>query len=324
MQDTIQIIPPPQDTTLEIQQVDSIFPFRDTLIQPDTLPREAITNPPVKSVQKSFPDSSKSPDIPETISLSDSIDLQAIDSIDQQPFMIEKMNSGSFQTTNSYLSRNISSENIPDWYFIIIISVLVAFVLIRIAYFRFISVLFESSYNYLLASKIIKESSVIQKRVWIAFDFIYLINGSLFLFLLFRFFNWDFAGENDYLQLAVSFGFLAGLMLIRSIIMRIIGHIFDRYSLFTEFLYHFFIYNKVIGLVLFPFILTIPYTRDQLHIILIYTALSMVGIVYFMRLIRAVIFTLKKEVLIFYLILYLCTLEILPVLVIIKLILSLN
>ena len=316
MQDTIQIIPPPQDTTSGIQQVDSIFPFRDTLIQTDTLPREVKTINPVKSVQKSLRDSSKSLDIPEIISITDSIDLQ--------PFMIEQMNSGSLQTTNSYLSRDIISDHIPDWYFIIIISVLVAFAWIRIAYTRFIAILFESSFNYLLASKIFKERSAVKRRVWMAFDLIYLLNGSLFLYLLFRFFDWDFVGENDFIQLSVSFGFLLVMMIIRIITMSVTGHIFDRYSLFSEFLYHFYIYNKLIGLVLLPFILAIPYTQGQLHVILIYTALSVVGIVYFMRFIRAVIFTLKKEVLIFYLILYLCTLEILPVLVIIKLILSLN
>jgi hypothetical protein len=316
MQDPIQKNLSIPDTSSGIQQVDSINLLHDTLIPPEVQQlKEKIITPKIL-LKNPVQFSSKG---------SDSLTaVKKTDSVEQQQFITEQKVIVSLHNDNSFISRNISSDRFPDWYFILIISVLFTFAWIRIVYSRFLTTLFESSYNYLLASKIFKERGVVQKRVGMTFNLIYQINGSLFLFLLFHFFKWNPLGLNDFALFSTSFGFLSCLMLIRIITMRVIGHIFDRFSLFSEFLYNFYIYNKLLGLVLLPFLLSIPYTQGILHVILIYTALFVIGVVYLMRLIRIIIFTFKNVILLFYLILYLCTLEILPVLVIIKLILSLT
>ncbi len=57
--------------------------------------------------------------------------------------------------------------------------------------------------------------------------------------------------------------------------------------------------------------------------VLIFSGVSLVIAVYLIRLFRVIIYVIKNVVLFFYLILYLCTLEILPLLVVIKVLLSL-
>lgn len=225
---------------------------------------------------------------------------------------------------DDYRSSDINRTRMDDWYFVIIIVILILMAWIRIMYDKFLIVLFESSYNYLLASKTFKERNIVRKRFDLILDVLYILNGALFILLLYRFFERELPVTGNFKIFIMSVILLVSIMIYRNIIMRITGFIFNRITLFSECLYHYFIYNKIIGIGLLPFIIFIPYTKDLIHEILIITALSMVGLLYIMRFIRLIIFTSKNVVLYFYLILYLCTLEILPVLVIIKIILSLR
>ena len=222
---------------------------------------------------------------------------------------------------NSYFSRNITSERVGDWYFVFIVGTIILFAWIKITFSKYVNNLLLSAFNYQLATKIYIERVVIHRRISFAIDLIYFITGSLFLLNIYCFFHLDFLKISASGIFIIFFLFLIVLMFSRILIMRFIGHIFDRYSFFSEFLYHFFIYTKVIGIVLIPFVLLIPYASDPLHNILIYSSLSIISMIYIIRLFRAITYAFNNVLLLFYLILYLCTLEILPVVVIIKLIL---
>ena len=235
---------------------------------------------------------------------------------EQQIYLVHEGN-------DSFRSTDKNNAQINDWYFVTLIGILVLMTWMRIMYSKFLVVLFESFYNYLLASKNFKERNIVQKRFELTADILYILNGSLFFILLYRFFEWELPVTGNFELFIISVLVLFSVMIYRNIIMRMTGFIFNRLALFSECLYHYFIYNKIIGIGLLPFIIFIPYSKGLFHETLIITAISMVGFIYIMRLVRLIIFTSKNVILFFYLILYLCTLEILPILVIIKIILSL-
>jgi len=54
------------------------------------------------------------------------------------------------------------------------------------------------------------------------------------------------------------------------------------------------------------------YTRGMVQDLLFWFMLSVVGLMYLVRLFRGLIFSFKKDILIFYMFLYLCALEITP------------
>jgi|GEM_PF-2287008 len=242
----------------------------------------------------------------------------------ESEFFINEQQIPAILHNNILINEDIYSNRMPDWYFLAIIFVLVVMIWIRIWYNKFLLILFENSISYFLASKSFKEQNIVQKRFGFTLDILYLINGSLFLLLLIRYFKWDLPVTGDFKIFCASFGLLLSLLILRIMFMRITGYIFNRISLFSECLYHYYIYNKVLSVLLIPFLISIPYTNGILHEIVIITAISIVGIVYLMRAIRLIIYTIKNVVLLFYLILYLCTLEIIPLLVVFKIILSLR
>ncbi len=239
------------------------------------------------------------------------------------PVFVEVRPSRDSSSPENIYARNYTRDAIPDWYFISILLILAVVAWLSIVYAKFINSTWVASYNFQAASKTFKDRGVVQKRFGFGLDLIYLVNASLFIFVLNRFGFPVLSHLEGPVFVIQAFVALSLLVFLRITVMRIIGFIFERSELFLEFLYHFFIYNKVIGLVLIPFLLAIPYTHGILQEIIIYTGVSAAIAVYIMRLFRVAVYVFKHVVLIFYLILYLCILEILPVLVIIKLVISL-
>jgi hypothetical protein len=105
--------------------------------------------------------------------------------------------------------------------------------------------------------------------------------------------------------------------------MHVTAFLFVKQELFSRFLFHYYITNKTLGLILIPFLLALAYSEGIVKEVFIYSSLAIIISAYILRFFRTILFIFKNVVLLFYLILYLCALEILPVVVILKLILSL-
>jgi hypothetical protein len=81
-----------------------------------------------------------------------------------------------------------------------------------------------------------------------------------------------------------------------------------------------FIYNRMVGLVLLPIISVVPFINTQFAPWLLYAGIVALIALYFFRIFRGIQIGIKNRLSIFYLILYLCALEILPLLVLYKLV----
>jgi len=248
------------------------------------------------------------------------IDVATYDSISlKQPVYIETKPSQNPMLTKGLYSTDITRESIPDWYFIAILIVLSAFASARIFYGKFLHSVWVSSYSFQLAGKTYKDRGIVQRRFEIGLDLMYLVNASLFVYLLNSYFDPGIIEIEGAWVVLMSFAVLTTLIFLRILTMRLISLIFLQSDLFLGFLYHYFIFSKVTGMVLLPFILAIPYTHGKIHEVLIFTGISLIFIIQIIRLFRVFIYVIKNVVLLYYLILYLCILEILPLLVIIKL-----
>ena len=211
----------------------------------------------------------------------------------------------------------------PEWYFFILISLTISLAWIKLIYGRFINDFFSAATNYNSSYRIFREPGIVKKRVGYSLDIIYLFSGGLFLYNLFEFYNikpFNYSGIHIFV---FSLLVLLALIILRLFIMGIISIIFNRKEMISEFIYHFYLYNKMLGLSLMPFLFLIPYTQGILQQIIVYMSFTIVAIVYLYRFVRIFIFLIKNVVFIFYLFLYLCVLEIMPLMVFIKFLLSL-
>jgi hypothetical protein len=97
-------------------------------------------------------------------------------------------------------------------------------------------------------------------------------------------------------------------------VLKLFNHLFQAEIIVAEYVHNNFIINKTIGIVLFPVVFAICYMPENLAHILLWAGLLILGAGIIFKLIRGYQIIIRKDVLFIYLILYLCTLEILPLL----------
>lgn len=201
--------------------------------------------------------------------------------------------------------------------------VLASVAVLRTFYPRHFENLIRSAFSYTLTEKLSKESGLLQKRVMEVSLGIYVLSASLYIYALSRAFEVKVVEANFLLLTGLFILVLTSLLFFRYLVMGLTGHIFNRQTLFSNYLFHHFINNRVLGIGLTPFLILIPYTTGIINEISIYLSLALVIIAVIMKIYRAIRYILKNVIFKFYLILYLCALEIIPLLVVIKYTLSL-
>jgi hypothetical protein len=98
----------------------------------------------------------------------------------------------------------------------------------------------------------------------------------------------------------------------------VLAFISSNNDLGKEYLFNVFVYSQTIGIILFPFIVCLQFTKYPTELFL-YPALVICAGFYALRMFRGFIISVTEQnVGILYIFLYLCALEILPLLVLIK------
>jgi hypothetical protein len=213
--------------------------------------------------------------------------------------------------------------NTESWPMLIFIFVVLLFIWIKIFYNKFFSFLANSLSSYQLSAKVFREKNVLLKRVSFVLDVIYIIILSVFLYESFTFLNLSPVKMTSYNLFLLFLNILILFTLARSMALKLFGYLFRTESLVSEFVHNNFIINKGIGIVLFPIVFAICYAQENLIGILLIAGLIILGTGVIFKIIRGYQIIIRKEVLFFYLILYLCTLEILPLLIGYKVFMSL-
>jgi hypothetical protein len=121
-----------------------------------------------------------------------------------------------------------------------------------------------------------------------------------------------------YLAWLIIVGALILVVTIRHLLCTITGNASDQQETFREYLLAIYQSHRLSGIVLFIIVILISYTRVFQVKLLIEAGFITLLLMYFIRAIRLLLIFINRNISIFYLILYLCSLEILPFLVLIK------
>ena len=208
----------------------------------------------------------------------------------------------------------------PDWVTGLIIIVLVIFASVRLFFGKYLGQLFSSSVNFSTASRMFRERSVSLTHASFRLDVIFYLVFSLFMFQTLEEFYFDFHKHSILTYLFTLAGVLVYFGL-KQLAYYLQGSISECLPETQEYIYHMNLYNRLVGLVLLPVSLVVAFAPLSNPDLLIVFGLIVVGFFYILLLFRGTSILLRKHFSIFYLILYLCTLEILPLIFIYKLVL---
>jgi hypothetical protein len=215
-------------------------------------------------------------------------------------------------------SRPYVQQN-QDWFTIILFLGLVLFASVRHSFGHYTGNLFQSLFNYSTASRMYRERNVSLGQGEVRLEvFSYFIFG-LFFYQLSYFYNLNlpFTGFLKYL---LSLMLVLAFFLIKKLLYLVAGYMVEKMTETGEFLYNFSNHIRILGILALPIVALIAWAPFPTPYPLFFTGLTIVSLLYLILMWRGLKIFLKKQFSIFYLFLYLCTLEILPLLLVLKLV----
>ncbi len=200
----------------------------------------------------------------------------------------------------------------PAWLFITLLLLLGLFAGMRIYYGSILMQTLESSVSFQVAARIFDDNSILQKQVDNILYVFYFFSAALLLYVVETRLGLEPYGLTGGHLYLFNLGLLMMVFLGRVLIVMATGFLFNKTAIYREYLYNIFIFNKLIGVVILPLLLFVIYTDGILIFVFQWIALLAVTVLLIMRLIRGIVFSFRRDVSIFYMFLYLCALEMAP------------
>ncbi len=217
-----------------------------------------------------------------------------------------------------FLDGITKTGSIENWKTIFILSVLLLYVITRLFFPKYWSRYQQAIVFPVEASKLLEEKNTNLLQASVLLNFLGVITICSFFYL---------AGESGLLILSPKpqrfFIILfagVGMTLLKFYGIRILGYLFNKNDVATEYNHVWLIHLKFFGFVTLLWIVLITYLPDSYKQIGWYGGLCSIIIMLIMNNIRGVFIMIQSKISLLYGILYLCTLEILPILMIIRLI----
>ncbi len=169
------------------------------------------------------------------------------------------------------------------------------------------------------ANQLGRDELSLGNRVSIFLSVLFVITVSLFISQSANYYGFNKDGSEllFFIKTAMVVSLVYGL---KMVIVRFFGYVFQNQKDAGEYAMMVFLFCNILGLFLLPIVVCMAFVRDLSPFIFIYSGLSLFVFLLFIRLLRGVVIGFNSiRVSKFYLFLYLCTLEILPFVIIVKL-----
>jgi hypothetical protein len=209
----------------------------------------------------------------------------------------------------------------PDWLVGVLVISILLFASVRLIFNKYLSQLLQSTTNYSTFSRTFRERYFNLLHASFRLDLIFSLNLALFSYQILNTFKINLGASKSYSVYLICLGIVIGYFWSKKIIYYILGVLTESKAEVQEYLFSITVFNRVLGLFLLPvtaIIAFVPLSQTEPMLLI---GVIIIFIFYIMSLIRGGKIFLKKHFSISYLILYLCTLEILPLLLIYNLLL---
>lgn len=295
------ISPPGEKKTgIKITPADSVIKssFPTTLVVSDTLP-EGIS-------PDSLPDSSLS------------VQLQKADTA----FTFSVPAKGEEELLKPHL-RNTENNS---WVVILFLTAFTILVWAKVSYSKRIRQFFEAFLSNRYIRQMVREEFVFSHPSSIALSVVFLLTAALLLTQANSYFHWNLFLNGlppaEATRIGVFFKFLFSLTLFyigKIVVIRLSAALFAAGEEITEYLFNLFLFNNILGILLLPLAIAVVFANAiSPQKILIFSGI-LVFLAFIFRIVKCFyIGSITTKFSKSYIILYICTLEILPLIVVIK------
>ncbi|MCF8361747.1 MAG: DUF4271 domain-containing protein [Prolixibacteraceae bacterium] len=209
------------------------------------------------------------------------------------------------------------SQFIPDWIIILLIVILILLAFIRTISGKYMWSLFQSAFNNQTASRMYRERTSSRNLTIVLLEALYYSVLALYLYQVSIHFQKEIVPQGLNLYL-ITCALIIIFINAKKILYSLSGYLFRCNEEISEYLFYKTSGNHITGLFLLIPAFWLFFSTGLLFNILLITGLIIIITPSVINTFRGVLIVLKKDFSISYLILYLCTLEILPLFIVWK------
>ncbi|MDP4205153.1 MAG: DUF4271 domain-containing protein [Bacteroidota bacterium] len=198
-----------------------------------------------------------------------------------------------------------------DWTIGILLLAFALLASVKSFFGKYLNQLLSATINSTTAARLLRESNYNLSHGAYRLDLVFYVTFTFLIFLITRYMNMIFP-VSGFILFLIFLGIVLAYFLIKNLIYRMLGIVTLTQNETNEYLFNAKVYNKVLGIILFPIVLIGSYYSNKIPGLMITGGILITLLFYTMSLIRGSLLMLKKQFSIFYWILYLCTLEVLP------------
>ncbi len=203
----------------------------------------------------------------------------------------------------------------PDWGTGIIGVIFLLIIWSRLRFRKYFSLLLRGPYSYSLSVGLHYDNNSNLMKLSFLMNMVFVMTLGLFLTLIMQYYSIKPLNYNYLLYFVVLSVAIALLYQLKAMVCHFTGLIFSSKNIFREYIHHFFLLNKNLGIYLFPMVIMLHFVQYEKLYLIIYFAIGIIVAFYIIRFIRGIQIIFRNRISIFYMILYLCILEALPILV---------
>jgi hypothetical protein len=204
-----------------------------------------------------------------------------------------------------------------EWLLGIILILWIIFASIRVGFNNYIRQVMGGLVNVGIATRLYRERSY--KTLYGAFrlDLIFHIILPLSVYQILHYYSVNLPGYPDIVFYFVLLITINGYFFIKFFLYRVLASVLMLGEKIDESIFHMRMYYKALGIILLP-VVTIHAVQYKISGISVMIMAGLIGIFYLASLFRSIYIGNRKDVSIFYLILYFCMLEIFPLILVFK------
>ena len=212
----------------------------------------------------------------------------------------------------------IISREIAGWQIIILLMSIILLGISKAFSRNRFNLAIKSLLNYGVAQEVTREEKVFFHRSNVLLTMIHLLTASLLLYHIKEIIN---------LSNLISDGFFGFLLILFAVtIIYIVKYIFSQVlffvlndvSIISEYIFNVSLFNNLLGVIFIPTLCLSYFSSFSFSVILLYLVIPLSLITFVLRLIRLFVIGKTKGISYFYIFLYICTLEILPLVVLFR------
>ncbi len=209
-----------------------------------------------------------------------------------------------------------------DWIFPVLLLILAFFAWIKFFYNRYFQQLIKAFLNTNLTNQIVRDENIFFQRISVYLSIVFNLIAALFIYLLSIQYHWTLGSlDTGFARFIFFVIVVSAIYALKYLVLKICGWLFEQEKEISMYIFNIFLINNILGIALLPFICLLAFNGSVHFSGLLYVSFILIAAAFGWRIFRGIQIGFGSPTFSpLYLFLYLCTLEIAPLMVLIRII----